>query len=58
MLAHYTNSVVAVCVLCLFVVVPWIGMHTVVVAFLGHRPAHILKDLFLINYKSLFSDLA
>ena len=47
MVAYYFNCLVAVCVLCLFVVVPWIGMHTVVVAFPGHRPAQLLKDLIL-----------
>ena len=39
MVAHYFNCVMAICVLCLFLVVPWAGLQTVVVAFFGHRPA-------------------
>ena len=30
------NCVVAVCDLCLFLTVPWVGMQSVIVAFPGH----------------------
>ena len=35
MMAHYFNCVVVACVLCLFLAVPWVGLHTVVVEFLA-----------------------
>ena len=54
MVAHYFNCLVTVCVLCLFLVVPCIGLHTVVVAVPGHRLAHILKDLILIYINRSF----
>ena len=54
MVAHYFNCIVAVCVLCLFLAVPWIGLHTVVVTFPGHRPAHLLKDLILMYINHFF----
>ena len=36
MLIKYFNCVVAVCVLCFFLTVPWIGLQFVIVAFPGH----------------------
>ena len=38
----YFSCVVAVCVLCPFLTVPWVGMQSVFVAFPGH--IHLLSD--------------
>ena len=32
----YFNCVVAVCVLCVFLMVPWVGLQSVIVVFPGH----------------------
>ena len=32
----YFNSVVVACVLCLFLVMPWVGLQSMIVAFYGH----------------------
>ena len=55
-MAHNFNCLVDVCVSCQFLVMPWIGLHTVVVAFPGHRPAHFLKDV-IFMYFNRCSDL-
>ena len=39
------NCVVALCVQCLFLTVPWVGLQSVIVAFPGH--AHLLSGYFL-----------
>ena len=36
----YFSSVVAVCVLCLFLAVLWVGLRSVVVVFPGHTQLH------------------
>ena len=35
-LLFYLNCVVTVCILCLFLTVPWVGLQSVIVAFPGH----------------------
>ena len=39
----YLNCVMSVCVLCLFLIVPWVGLQSVIVVLPGHTRLHFYK---------------
>ena len=48
----YCNCVVAVCVMCLFLMVPWVGLQSVIVTFPGHT--HLFVSILVLHSLNMF----
>ena len=52
----YFNCVVAACILCLFLMVPWVGLQYEILTFPGHTHYYLSKDVLISVSKSLQSN--